>query len=179
MKKLSICSLLLLASVGMAGCGTAAGPLAPAMMTAASSSIEAQHTYKIEDTLGIGPVYGAKLRAVGITTTAKLLAATKTRYARQQLAEKTGIPYKLVLGWADKANLMSIPGIGVREANFLSAAGVASVSELAQRNPQNLADRLGVANNLGDKFVGGTPSLATVTKWVAAAKQMSGSIDDT
>lgn len=178
MRKFSLLPWLLLTSLGMAGCGTAVGPGAPAMLNGAGSAFDAQHVYKIEDTLGIGPVYGAKLRATGITTTDKLLAATKTRYARQQLAAKTGIPYKLVLGWADKANLMRIPGIGVREASLLAAVGVASVSELAQRNPQNLASRLGVGNSVGDRFVGGTPSLATVTKWIAAAKQLDGAIDD-
>lgn len=179
-KTSSIGALLLLVSLGgLTGCGTAASPIAaPATAVQADQALDAQRAYRIEDTLGIGPVYGQKLRTLGVTNTDKLLAATSTRYKRHALADKADIPYKLVLGWAQKVNLMRIDGIGVRQSNMLSAVGVNTVKELSTRDPENLQERLGIANSVGDRFVGGTPSVATVTKWVAAAKKLEGRLDD-
>ena len=164
--------VLLLATLTAAtGCAKQALPVAP--RTQAAAELEAERAYSIETVLGIGPVYGAKLREAKLTNTQKLAEATKTRYKRQQLAEKTGIPYKLVLAWAQKVALMNIKGLGPRNSNLLAAVGVDSPAELAQRDPANLWERVGVANAFEPKFVAHTPSLATITKWVEAAKAIA------
>lgn len=173
-KSLAVGSLLLLALGVLGGCGTPA-PVAP-VEALESGIVEADRAYKIEDILGIGPVYGAKLREAGVTNTQKLLDATTTRYKRQKLAEQTGIPYKHVLSWAQKVELMKIRGIGPRQSNLLAAIGVASARELAQRDPENLHDRLARANAFSPNFVDRTPSLNTVSKWVSAAKDMPKSV---
>jgi nucleotidyltransferase/DNA polymerase involved in DNA repair len=123
-------------------------------------------------------VYGEKLRKEGLTNTDKLLAACTTRYKRQQLAEKTGIPYKLVLAWAQKVELMKIHGVGPRGSNLLNAVFVRSVKDLAERNPENLAERVGIANSFKPKFLDNTPSQATVTKWIEAARALPKDISD-
>lgn len=168
---------LLVASLGLfAGCGT---PAPVANIEALESGIvEADRAYKIEDVLGIGPVYGTKLREAGITTTQKLQEATTTRYKRQKLAEKTGISYKLVLAWAQKVELMTIKGIGPRQSNLLAAIGITSSKELGRRVPQNLHDRLAIANTFTPKFVDRTPSLNTITKWIEAAKALPSGISN-
>ncbi len=168
---------MLLASLGMlAGCGT---PAPVANVEALESGIvEADRAYKIEDILGIGPVYGTKLREAGVTNTDKLLAATSTRYKRQKLAETTGISYKLVLGWAQKVELMTIKGIGPRQSNLIASVGITSAAELARRVPANLHDRLGVANTFAPKFVDHSPTLSTVTKWVDSAKAMPSTLSN-
>ena len=71
-----------------------------------------QRGYKIETIEGIGPVYRSKLSEAGVTTTDELLDAAATRKGRQDLAQKTGISEKLVLAWANKADLMRVPGVG-------------------------------------------------------------------
>lgn len=167
---------VVLAALILAGCGAA--PTTPAPTAAQAEALEAQRAYKIEDTVGIGPVYGEKLRGVGVTNTDKLLDATASRHKRQKLAEEAGIPYKLVLQWAQKVEIMKIDGIGVRQSNLLAAVGVASLAELAQRNPENLHERLGVANAFKPKFVFFTPSQKTVEKWIKAAKEMPKTISN-
>ena len=139
---------------------------------------DAERAYKIEDLLGIGKVYGEKLRKEGVTNTDKLLAACSTRHKRQTLAEKTDIPYKLVLAWAQKVELMKIHGVGPRGSNLLNAVFVRSVKDLAERSPENLAERVGVANAFKPRFLDNTPSQATVTKWIEQAKALPKAISE-
>lgn len=153
------------------GCAKQAMPLVP--QGAHAVALEAQRAYKIEDLLGIGSTYGEKLREVGITNTDKLFDASKTRYKRQKLAEQTGIPYKRIMAFAQKAALMEITGVGVRQSNLLQAVGIESVTELARRDPAKLTERMGIANTFKPKFVDNTPSLNTIVKWVAEAKQLA------
>ncbi|MFN3641232.1 MAG: DUF4332 domain-containing protein, partial [Flavobacterium sp.] len=61
--------------------------------------------YKIEEIEGIGPVMGEKLRAVGVNNTDKLLEATKTKKQRKDLAASTDISEKLILRFANMADL--------------------------------------------------------------------------
>ena len=171
--------LPLLCIAFVAGCSVA-GPTTPnaPVQTQALSQVEqpgileADRTYKLEDVLGIGPVYATKLRTSGVTTIAKLLDNTQGRTDRQKLARETGIPYGNVLHLARKVELMKIKGVGVRQSNLLEAVGVDSVKELAYRNPENLRERLRFANNIGRKFVGYDPSQSMVTRWVDQAREM-------
>lgn len=180
-KSLLVGSMLLATLSIVAGCGSPApvGSVTPVAIEAMESGIvEADRAYKIEDVLGIGEVYGKKLRDAGITTTSKLHEATKTRYQRQKLASQTGIPYKLILNWAQKVELMTIKGIGPRQSNLLASIGITSAKELARRVPANLHERLAIANTFTPKFVDKTPSLATVTKWIEAAKALPSTISN-
>lgn len=175
MKKLCGLVLPVIAAAVLTGCGR--GPVtsvvAPQAVAAPSGQAEALRAYPVEKMVGIGPVYGGKLREAGIDHSAEFIEATKTRYARQKLAAETGIPYKVVLGLAQKAALMRIEGVGPRQSNLLAAVGVDSVTELAQRNAANLQDRLALANTFEPKFVDHLPSVATIQKWVDAAKKLS------
>lgn len=85
--------------------------------------------YKIEDIEGIGPAYGEKLRNAGVTDTDGLLAACKTAAQRKELAEKADISEKLILEWANHADLYRVKGIGSEYADLLEEAGVDTVPE--------------------------------------------------
>jgi nucleotidyltransferase/DNA polymerase involved in DNA repair len=156
----------------LAGCHSSpTAPLAAANVT--TQSVDALRAYPVEDMQGIGPVYGKKLRDAGVKNTADLLEATSNRYRRHKLAEDAGIPYANILKIAQKVALMKVDGIGVRQSNLLQAVGVDSVNELARRDADNLAERVAQANAFKPHFVDGTPSLATVTKWIAQAKKVA------
>ena len=127
--------------------------------------------YKIETIEGIGKVMGDKLRANGVADTASLLAKTATPKDREALAAKTDISVKLILKFANRADLMRVSGVGEEYADLLEAAGVDTVPELAQRNAQNLFDAL-TKTNTEKKLVRQTPSLTAVKGWIAAAKDM-------
>ncbi len=127
--------------------------------------------YKIEEIEGIGPVMGEKLRNAGINNTDKLLEGTKTPKQRSELSESTGISPKLILRFANMADLFRITGVGQEYAELLEAAGVDTVPELAQRRPDNLTAKMEEVN-AEKKLVRRTPSLKEVEKWVAEAKEL-------
>ncbi|MBW6499067.1 MAG: DUF4332 domain-containing protein [Bacteroidales bacterium] len=127
--------------------------------------------YKIEDLEGVGPVLGEKFRSAGVNNTDTLLAHSKTKKQRKELAEKTGISEDKVLKFANMVDLYRIKGIGSEFAELLEAAGVDTVPELAQRNAENLTKKIEEVN-LEKKLVRRTPALKEVEGWVTQAKEL-------
>lgn len=132
--------------------------------------------YPIEDIEGIGETYGEKLRSAGVNDTDALLVACKTPKGRSELAEKTGISDKLILEWANHADLYRIKGVGSEYADLLEEAGVDTVPELAQRNAANLATRMIEVNDT-KKLVRSVPSESDVAGWVEQAKGMERALE--
>lgn len=124
--------------------------------------------YKVEEIEGVGPVMGEKMREAGVNTTDKLLESTQTPKQRKELAEATGISPKLILRFANMADLFRINGVGQEYAELLEAAGVDTVPELAQRNAENLTAKMEEVNE-EKNLVRRTPSLTVVEKWVEEA----------
>jgi len=127
--------------------------------------------YKITEVEGIGPAYAEKLGAEGIKTTDDYLAKAKDRAGRKALAEATGISDKLILRWANQADLMRVKGVGEEFAELLEAAGVDTVKELATRNAANLTEAMAKANE-EKKLARRAPSESETVKWIAEAKEM-------
>lgn len=126
---------------------------------------------KIIDIEGIGPIYAQRLIAIGIKTTNKLLKKGATPQGRAELAQKTGISEDLILEWINHADLFRIKGVGEEYSDLLEEAGVDTVPELAQRNPDNLYATLKQTNEM-KKLVRQLPSKRQVTDWVQQAKQL-------
>lgn len=120
---------------------------------------------------GIGEVYAGKLKEVGVATLEMLLEKGATPQGRAALAEKTDISVTLLLRWINRADLFRIKGIGEEYADLLEVAGVDTVPELAQRNPDNLFQKL-VAVNEEKKRVRRLPTLEQVKQWVEQAKEL-------
>lgn len=117
---------------------------------------------------GIGESYQVKLKEAGITSVQALLTACTTKKQRTDLAKATGISDKLILKWANHADLNRIKGIGGQYAELLEAAGVDTVPELAKRKADNLLDKM-LAINEAKKLVRKMPTLAQVGSWVEQA----------
>jgi len=120
---------------------------------------------------GIGEVYRKKLYAIDINTTNALLKAGKTKKGRQALAEKSGISETLILEWVNLADLMRIKGVGEEYSDLLEEAGVDTVKELRNRNPENLHQAM-LETNEKKKLVRRPPSLSEVQSWVSQAKEL-------
>ena len=126
---------------------------------------------RLEEIEGIGPAYAAKLQDAGVQSVEGLLKAGRTRAGRKELAEQTGLSADLILRWVNHADLFRIRGVAGEYAELLEAAGVDSVPELAQRNPERLTDALARANS-ERKLVRQVPSAKQVASWVEEAKTL-------
>ena len=121
---------------------------------------------------GIGPVNAAKLQKVGVRTTEGLLKVAASKAGRRKLAADADISEIQILEWVNRADLMRIKGVGEEYSDLLEAAGVDTVKELRNRNPNNLHQAL-LDVNAAKKLVRRPPSLSAVQGWVANAKSLA------
>ncbi len=126
---------------------------------------------KLTKVEGIGEAYAEKLAAIGIVSTGALLEKGATPQGRKEIAERTGISPKLVLRWVNHVDLFRVKGIGEEYADLLEAAGVDTVPELAQRNPENLHKKI-IEVNAEKKLVRQLPGLNQVREWIDQAKRL-------
>lgn len=128
-------------------------------------------SYKIEDVEGIGPAYAAKLAEAEITDTDEFLKSCCDAKGRAATAEKTGIGEKVLLKWANMADLMRVSGVGGQYAEILKASGVDTIKELRTRNAENLAAKMKEVND-EKNLANACPSAKVVQGWIDAAKDM-------
>jgi len=126
---------------------------------------------KLSDIEGIGPVYSDKLSEAGIGSLEKLLEICCEKKARKATANKSDISEKLILEWVNRADLSRIKGVSTQYADLLECAGVDTVPELAQRNAENLQQKMSEVNE-EKNLVHQVPSASQVESWVAQAKEL-------
>jgi predicted flap endonuclease-1-like 5' DNA nuclease len=126
---------------------------------------------KLEIIEGIGPIYAQKLREGGIGTIEALLKTGATPAGRKEIQEATGIGAEFILDWVNRADLMRIRGVGEEYSDLLERAGVDTVVELAQRNAENLYQKM-LAVNAEKRLVRRPPSQTMVESWVQQAKAL-------
>jgi len=129
-------------------------------------------SYSIADMQAIAPFYAKKLKAAGIRSTTRLLARAATPKLRKELEYETNIPMRLILDWANIADLTRVRGIALDYAELLSAAGVNTVRDLGRRNPRTLVARIAKINE-GKARVEVLPSEGRVTRWIETAKSLA------
>ena len=120
---------------------------------------------------GVGEVYASKLKGAGIKTAEALLEKGSTPAERKAIADNTGIGDGLILDWINHMDLCRIKGIGEEYSQLLEVAGVDTVPELAQRNPENLYQKL-VATNMEKQLVRKLPVQSQINDWVEQAKKL-------
>jgi len=120
---------------------------------------------------GVGDVYAAKLQEAGVNSVEAMLKVCATPQGRKDLAETTDISDKLILEWANRADLARIKGVSTQYSDLLEAAGVDTIPELARRNPQNLYQAM-VSTNEIKSLVRKLPTEKQVAGWVDQAKAL-------
>ena len=129
----------------------------------------------IETIEGIGPKTGASLRKAGVRTVEKLLETGCTKAGRKALAAETGIDEKQLLRYVNMADLFRIKGVAGQWAELLEAAGVDTVKELRNRNPENLAEKMREINKQ-KRLVKQVPNATQISSWVDQAKKLKPAI---
>jgi len=126
---------------------------------------------KLEQVEGIGIKYAKELRKAGVRSTANLLEKGATPAGRAEIAAASGIGKALILEWVNHVDLFRIKGVGEEYADLLEEAGVDTVVELAQRNPENLHAKI-MEINAKKRLVRRPPSLSMVRDWITQAKKL-------
>ena len=127
--------------------------------------------YKVVDIEGVGATYAEKLAAAGINKVDELLPKCAAPAGGKALAEETGISDKLILKWANHADLIRIHGVGPQFAELLEAAGVDTVKELRHRNAENLAAKMEEVN-AEKNLVNRVPSVKEIAKMIEEAASL-------
>lgn len=127
--------------------------------------------YKIVDIEGVGEVYAEKLVAAGINKVSELLEKCAAPKGRKELAEATEISEKLILRWANHADLFRINGVGPQFAELLEKAGVDTVKEFRHRVAENLQPKL-EETNAQKNICGRVPAVAEIQKMIDQAKEL-------
>lgn len=128
-------------------------------------------SYKIAEIEGIGERYALTLEMAGIRTTDDLLHRASSARKRDQLSDETGISPKLILKWANHADLFRIKGVASQFAELLEAAGVDTIKEFRHRVAANLQPRL-VEINEQKHLCHRVPSLSEVERMIEQAKEL-------
>jgi len=118
---------------------------------------------------GIGPTHASKLRNAGVETTLDLIVCGATRERRADLAKQTGLDEEQILRWTNMADLMRIRGVGEEYSELLEAAGVDTVKELRERNPDDIYKAIATVN-AERKLVRHLPGSKQIASWVEDAK---------
>jgi len=125
----------------------------------------------LKDIEGVAEVYAQRLQSAGVRTTEALLKQGATPQGRKEIAEKTGISHSLILEWVNHVDLFRIRGVQEEYADLLEEGGVDTVPELAQRNAENLYQKL-VEVNQEKRLVRSLPSRQDVADWIEQAKRL-------
>ncbi len=126
---------------------------------------------KLNEIEGLDETMEEKLKSAGITSAEELVAASATKENRTDLAKKIDVPEKVILKWANRADLARIKGVGIEYADLLEAAGVDTIPELAQRKADHLLVKL-TAVNEEYKFVKKLPTEKQLEDWISQAKEL-------
>jgi hypothetical protein len=93
---------------------------------------EMMATYPVGRLPGISKAHAESLTYVGIADTGALLLRCKAPEDRQVLADMAAVSKRKLDSWVEAAKLLQLPGLGPRQAQRLSAAGIRSLAELAK-----------------------------------------------
>jgi len=95
-------------------------------------------TCDLKNFRGVHPEHVKKLAAIKIRNADQMIAAGKTRIARQKLSEKTNIPDDAILELVKLSDLSRIFGVKATRARLYHDAGIDTVEKMAKQDPEEL-----------------------------------------
>jgi hypothetical protein len=121
---------------------------------------------RLKDAYWIDLPHRIELPKVGINTLEDLRLNTTEKKDREELALRLLIPKEILAQWVEKAQLVQLKGIGVKNLQLLERVGIHSISALATEDPEKLYTKIGQA------LQGETPPRkAKIRIWVREAQK--------
>jgi hypothetical protein len=121
---------------------------------------------RLNDAYWIEPQYRTELPKVGINTLDDLLLKTTEKKEREELALRLLVPKEILVQWVEKAQLVQLRGLGIKNLQLLERVGIHSISSLATEDPENLFLKIGPFPQEGSY-----PRKAKIRIWIREAKK--------
>ncbi len=129
-----------------------------------SKTVDSFYT-RLKDAYWIEPKYQVELSRVGISSLEDLIKKTGERKEREELALRLSISKEQLISWIEKAQLVQLKGLGVKNLRLLERVEIHSISALASENPENLYKKMEKA------FGPLAPKKAKIRIWIREAKK--------
>lgn len=97
---------------------------------------------RLNDAYWIEPKYQKELPRVGISSLEDLIQKTREKKEREELSLRLSIPKEQLISWIEKAHLVQLKGLGVKNLRFLESVEIHSISMLASENLDSLHIKL-------------------------------------
>jgi hypothetical protein len=107
-----------------------------------SAISKTRSTFALKNFLGIERNHLKKLGALHILNTEQLLACTRTKPERMELAQRTHIPYAAILELVKLSDLSRLPGVKGIRARLYYDAGIDTVEKMADWEPEALVETI-------------------------------------
>ena len=120
---------------------------------------------------GLTVADAAELHVAGVKDVEDLQEKAATAAGRKELAEAADLSRDEVDAIAYQLDLGRVRGVGRKSVALLNAAGIESVGELAEYEPEELAGLLITANE-EEHVVEHMPSVDTLTYWIEQAREL-------
>jgi hypothetical protein len=121
---------------------------------------------RVKDAYWIEPQYRMELPKVGINTLEDLLLTTTEKKEKEELALRLLVPKEILVQWVEKAQLVQLKGLGVKNLQLLERVGIHSISALAAEDPENLLIKIGQFSRRGP-----FPRKAKIRIWIREAQK--------
>ncbi len=121
---------------------------------------------RLQDAYWIELDHRMELPKVGVNTIEDLLLKTVEKKDKEELALRLLIPKEILVQWVEKAQLVQLKGLGMKNLQLLERVGIHSISALATEDPEELYIKIGQSAQKE------TPSRkAKIRIWVREAKK--------
>jgi len=121
---------------------------------------------RLQDAYWIELQHRMELPKVGMNTIEDLLFKTVEKKDKEELALRLLIPKEILVQWVEKAQLVQLKGLGIKNLQLLERVGIHSISTLATEDPEELYIKIGQSAQKE------TPSRkAKIRIWVREAKK--------
>ncbi len=118
---------------------------------------------RLQDAYWIDLQHRTELPKVGINTVEDLLLKTVEKKDKEELALRLLIPKEILVQWVEKAQLVQLKGLGIKNLQSLERMGIHSISALAAEDPEKLYIKIARE--------GTPPRKAKIRIWVREAKK--------
>ena len=98
---------------------------------------------RLQDAYWIELQHRMELPKVGVNTIEDLFLKTTEKKDKEDLALRLLIPKEILVQWVEKAQLVQLKGLGIKNLKLLERVGIHSISALATEDPEQLYIKIG------------------------------------